>query len=87
VTSGLAPETTVHRPLPPWWDCAACGQLWPCDTERERLLAEFVGRPDLLGKHLQQQMEQAARYVPLPSELYQRFLAWAPGVLAPAPIP
>jgi hypothetical protein len=63
--------------LPPWWDCAVCGQLWPCDTERERLQQEYQDRPDLLGKHLHGQMEQAARYVGNPAELYERFLAWA----------
>lgn len=81
----MTPGAAEHRPLAPWWDCAACGQLWPCPAERERLQREFAGRPDLLGKHLQQQMEQAARYVASPKELHERFLVWAPGVLAPAP--
>ena len=81
----MTAAAVVHRPLVPWWDCAVCGQLWPCSTERARLQREFAGRPDLLGKHLQQQIEQAARYVPRPDELHKRFLSWAPGVLAPAP--
>lgn len=77
-------DAQVHQPVEPQWNCAVCGELWPCPAERDRLQHEFVGRPDLLGKHLQQQIEQAAPYVPLPSELYERFLSWA---LACLPLP
>ena len=45
-------------------------------TERTRLRQRFAGRPDELGRHLWREMEQAARYVGNPVELYQRFLAW-----------
>lgn len=67
----------AHRPLPPWWDCAACGQLWPCSTERERLLEEYANRPVELGRHLWQEAERAARYVPRSEEVHERFFAWA----------
>lgn len=70
-------EQRVHQSLTPWWDCAICGELWPCPTERTRLRQRFAGRPDELGRHLWREMEQAARYVGNPVELHQRFLAWA----------
>lgn len=77
---------TVHQPVEPRWDCAICGKAWPCSAERARLLAKFAGRPDQLGCHLWQELERAARRVPEPAALYERFLVWAPGVLPPSPI-
>src|SRR5690606_34334618 len=65
---------------------AICGKAWPCSAERARLLAKFAGRPDQLGCHLWQELERAARRVPEPAALYERFLVWAPGVLPPSPI-
>ena len=86
---GLVPVVNqvvaAHRPLPPRWDCAACGQAWPCRTERSRLQRRFAGRPDRLGRHLWQEMVAAAQYVSRSDELYLRFLAWTlEGVLTPS---
>ena len=36
-----------HQPERPSWDCADCGQPWPCPSRRAALLGEFL--PDRLG--------------------------------------
>ena len=46
-----------------------------------------LSRLRVTGRHLSGGIEQAARYVSRSEELHERFLAWAPGVLAPIPIP
>lgn len=36
--SAAAPDgEPEHDPQRPSWDCAACGQPWPCDPARERV--------------------------------------------------
>jgi hypothetical protein len=66
-----------HLAERPSWDCGCCGRPWPCDPAREQLAAEAVG-PTYLTMWMSVEMVHAARENPaiLPSELYERFLAW-----------
>lgn len=70
--------TDEHPADRPSWDCKRCGKPWPCDPARELLAVEFAGT--YLKLLLAVDMIDAARDNPgiPPSELYQRFLAWAP---------
>jgi hypothetical protein len=66
-----------HKPVRPSWACDSCGEPWPCDPAREQLASELRG--SYLTLNMSIYMINAARENPLipPSELYQRFLAWA----------
>jgi hypothetical protein len=39
-----------HQPNRPAWDCADCGESWPCPSRRAALLGEFL--PERLGLFL-----------------------------------
>lgn len=63
----------------PCWDCAACGEPWPCDPAREALAAS-MGRGTALTIYMHAYFQEAAAQEPPVGpvgELYDRFLAWA----------
>ena len=65
-----------HEPEQPSWDCATCGEAWPCGPAREHLTA-YLGRI-ALAVHMWQRLDQASGdllHVP-PMDLLQRFLSW-----------
>ncbi len=70
-----------HIRIRPSWDCAACGQPWPCPDAREALLYEFSRFPSVLTVFMATQMYDAfddlAAQGRLPTTvLYERFLGW-----------
>jgi hypothetical protein len=73
-----APE--LHVPVRPGWECAACGQDWPCADRRHRLLAEYAGNRIGLAMLLASYMLDALAERPdlAPTELRSRFLGWLP---------
>ena len=68
----------VHHPDRSSWDCLACDQPWPCDPERERLVA---ATPDRVQLTMVMADEMFLAALTLPAEpigaLYERFMAWA----------
>jgi hypothetical protein len=68
--------TGPHSPARPGWDCAACGEPWPCDPAREHLAVAY-GRTHL-AIVMVDQLGAAAVDMPAarPAELYERFIAW-----------
>ncbi len=65
-----------HEPQKRSWDCACCGNSWPCDPAREHMTA-YLGRV-ALAVHMWERLEEAAgdlRTLPL-SELFERFVSW-----------
>jgi hypothetical protein len=75
----VTPEHPAARPA---WDCATCGQPWPCAPAKEALLAEFAGFPTGLQIYLAGCLGEAiealtAHGAPPPAGLRERFLTWA----------
>ncbi|WP_433536457.1 hypothetical protein ACQPZK_00870 [Micromonospora sp. CA-249363] len=67
-----------HVPVRPTWNCAGCGQEWPCANRRCRLLVEYahdrLSMMFYLGLHL---AEAAVDLPDLSAErLHARFLGW-----------
>ena len=76
-----APQHTEHIRRRPSWDCACCGQPWPCANAKENLVREFNRFPTVLTIFMATQMYEAfddlAPRIKLPPRhLYERFLAW-----------
>ncbi|WP_130508527.1 hypothetical protein [Krasilnikovia cinnamomea] len=66
-----------HQPMRPSWDCAACGQPWPCDPAREYLAADTEGGTRLamlMWTYLEAYCADH-RDGPL-DEAFARFIAW-----------
>lgn len=59
------------------YDCMRCGQSWPCEPARARLLA-LPRVPGALGARMAGELVQAMEVLPPgpPGALYQRFLGW-----------
>ena len=75
-----------HVASRPRWTCRDCGRPWPCGPKREALAVEFAQFPLSLSFYLASQYvsavdDFAAFSGPLPPDLYERFLAWAPAAL------
>ena len=82
----LDPVSSDHVASRPRWTCLACGHPWPCDAKREGLAVEFAQFPLSLSYYLASHYvsavdDFAASSGPIPSDLYERFLAWAPAAL------
>ena len=65
-----------HHPRRPEWTCADCGEVWPCASARDRLLAETGGGTALailmwtyLEDFLREVVGQSAG-------VFDRFLGW-----------
>jgi hypothetical protein len=74
-------ERHEHLSIRPSWDCAVCGQPWPCANAKNRLLTEFTDFPSVLAIYMSSQMHEAfidlTAHGPLPpADLYDRFLGW-----------
>jgi hypothetical protein len=65
-----------HVAARPSWDCGRCGKPWPCDLAREQFAAEMTRTE--LAVMMSVDMVEAARDddAIMPSELFDRFLAW-----------
>lgn len=75
-----------HQPLRPSWDCAACGQPWPCRPARERMAAEADTSLRIAAWSW---LEEAMRDMPdAPAgQLWQRFVGWTRTGKAGEPAP
>lgn len=62
----------------PSWDCAACGQPWPCAARRESYLKEYRGARISLGLAMASWLVTAINDLPQEpvDALYVRFLGW-----------
>ena len=70
-----------HIRTRPSWDCAVCGQAWPCAGAKRDLLREFGQFPSVLTIFMTMQMydafdDLAPRGELPPARLYERFLEW-----------
>lgn len=75
------PRLVEHIRRRPSWDCARCGQPWPCANAKENLLREFGDFPSVLTIFMATQMydafdDLATRGGLPPRQLNDRFLAW-----------
>ncbi|MCZ7420176.1 hypothetical protein O7605_11690 [Verrucosispora sp. WMMA2121] len=74
----VATDPDRHHPDRPSWDCAGCGDAWPCGTVRAHLLHAYG--PDVSGLSL----AMAAHYYDAiadltdvsPQELHLRIVGW-----------
>jgi hypothetical protein len=76
--SGRRPDE--HAPVTPDWICGSCGDEWPCDTKRSRLLTEYRADRASLSVYLGSCLAAAAddlRSAPIAS-LQDRFIGWVP---------
>jgi hypothetical protein len=69
----------AHRPARPGWDCADCGEEWPCPTCRARLLQRYRDNRLALFRYLGRILDEAAGDLPSlpPRRRYARFVGWA----------
>ena len=87
-TAGPRSTTAVlvvsHVPLRPGFDCARCGQPWPCPPGKVELAEQYhgdvLGLSRYLGAELADAMEQAVadQSWGRVDNLYDRFLGWIP---------
>ncbi|TDB70999.1 hypothetical protein [Micromonospora sp. KC721] len=74
------PAPAAHVPRRPSWQCAGCGDPWPCPDRRRRLLAEYADNAAAVSVYLGMQLVDAAselRHQPAEA-LHARFLGWLP---------
>lgn len=67
-----------HPPLRPLWDCAECGEPWPCKPARVELGERYAGDRFGLAVYVGMQLDHAAREMATADagDLYERFVAW-----------
>lgn len=77
----------AHQPRRPEWSCRSCGCPYPCQAERDRLIAAH-GLSRKLGELAYTMLEQAVRELPdVPvAELWDRFVAWTEPVRSELPL-
>ena len=67
-----------HKPLRPSWNCAACGEPWPCTERKIVFLQDFQGRRPFLRALLALWMYAAAEDMDVSAgDLHERFIAWS----------
>jgi hypothetical protein len=69
---------SIHTPTRLSWICVGCGDHWPCEPARGRLLARFDGAAASLSLYLAHQFVVACEHLPdAPAgALHLRFLGW-----------
>lgn len=67
-----------HPPTRPSWDCATCGQPWPCPPALVELGERYATDPVALAVYMSTQLDHAVREMSTPDarDLYERFVAW-----------
>lgn len=67
----------THQPRRPQWVCRCCGDPYPCQAERDRLVAAY-GLSRELGELASEMLHEAVRDLPDASvaDLYDRFVRW-----------
>jgi hypothetical protein len=74
----------THLPLRPSFDCATCGEPWPCASARVELIQEYHEQTMRLLQYLAGQMGDAMGQAVKSHDwgrvdnLYDRFLGWVP---------
>jgi hypothetical protein len=75
-------KAAVHKPVARTWECAGCGEPWPCDPARVGLLTEYAGDTKALRGAMADEYIAAVYDIgepyPPQGELFARFLAWCP---------
>ena len=71
-----------HPPRRPGFDCASCGQPWPCAPAKVLLCEEYVGNRPALFVYLAGYLSDAINdsysgFGPQPAKLYDRMIGWA----------
>lgn len=68
----------MHTYARPSWDCAGCGEPWPCAPARADLSEDYrperIGLAVYLGMLLVEAL--ADQHGQAPGDLYQRMLGW-----------
>lgn len=68
----------MHLARRPEWDCAVCGQQWPCRPGQADLLAQYADDRVGLLVYLAGLLVDAVQEIPGPPDrLLERFLRWA----------
>lgn len=68
-----------HDPNRPEWTCSACGEEWPCASQRARWLELYRGHYKQLGAHLGVRFVQMVNDLDVPTaELHRRLFGWVP---------
>lgn len=68
----------AHLARRPEWDCAVCGQQWPCRPGQADLLAQYADDRVGLLVYLAGLLVDAVQEIPGPPDrLLDRFLRWA----------
>ncbi|WP_431728562.1 hypothetical protein [Verrucosispora sp. TAA-831] len=70
--------TQHHIPVRPSWDCTACGEPWPCETARARLLAAYGPDVTNLSQYLGGHYHDALEDMPADAArgLHMRIIGW-----------
>jgi hypothetical protein len=79
-TGAPEPRPDEHAAVIPDWTCGSCGDDWPCDAKRTRLLAEYQADRAALSVYLGSCLAAASndlRHTPNTS-LQVRFIGWVP---------
>lgn len=74
-----------HIPARPSWDCACCGEEWPCDASKKQLTYDYRRNRNLMFVHLGDLAVQAAGDLPAEVNVVQRIVSWARSPLPPMP--
>jgi hypothetical protein len=74
-----------HEPCRPSWDCADCGEPWPCPSRRTALLREFLPERVGLLMFMSRLMLDAiddffTQGTGQVAGMHERFLGWVPWV-------
>jgi hypothetical protein len=76
VNMRLPTEPPEHRPLQPSWTCANCGEQWPCQPAKDRLIAESDSATQLaitMWRYLEDYLlDDVSRM----KDSFERFLGW-----------
>lgn len=70
---------TDHTPNRPGWDCARCGEPWPCAPAKRALAGDRGGSRTALTLSLADPFLAALadlRHLP-PGDVYRRVVGWA----------
>jgi hypothetical protein len=80
MTRGAEPRPDEHAPVTPDWTCGSCGDDWPCDTKRSRLLAEYQADRASLSVYLGSCLAAASNDLrhTATAALQDRFIGWVP---------
>jgi len=70
-----------HMGTRPTWECASCGNPWPCAIAKSELRKEFRYFPSVLSIYMSAKMLDAASDFTAhgagpPPDLYERFMSW-----------